>query len=340
MLIKKIFIIKNDGVLLFGYSLEKAQQDPALVSGLLTAMMQFAQETLQEKVSQIFLEESLYVFGRKENIVCAMQVSSELQPDYAHFIMRTLLTSFIDTFGDKIELFASKTSFFAGFEEKCKELFDSLGLSIIEKLSAFEDPSLLAFSLHSTDNRLLFLSVKTDDYLSEAFDIYAVLAKNTNKIKKHLLKSQKLSILLITDKGNIIHILSLPLVTIVIHYFNEVFPDSTTRKIRLLSPKLLTNRFQSLFTNANIEFFLRGMRPADSSKETPKSYILLNDYYKGAQEGIAALFDDRVRVMSLVYPSKTIIFCKLSVRTMIITQSGDLDTTQIIQNVQQLLVPT
>ena len=137
-----------------------------------------------------------------------------------------------------------------------------------------------------------------------------------------------------------IQILSLPLITCVIHYSSDAFSSTKIRKMRVLTGTKLTSVINKLFPGTNIEIFGRGMKYMAPNKETPKFYLFLNDYYKGAQEGINALFDDRVRTMLLVYPDNTLIFCKLPTRTIVIKQKQELATPDLVKNIHELYKAT
>ncbi|MCK5410433.1 MAG: hypothetical protein KAJ30_09215, partial [Candidatus Heimdallarchaeota archaeon] len=104
MLIRRILIVTDSGLPVFDYE-EYSRGDEVLVSGLVTAILRFAEETEKERLSRVYFEESLYILTVIESVILIFQISDEMPGEYAEYVSNQITESFITNYREEVKRF-------------------------------------------------------------------------------------------------------------------------------------------------------------------------------------------------------------------------------------------
>jgi len=99
MLLKRILIVSEHGLPVFDYE-EYSRGDEVLVSGLITAILRFVEETEKEKLSRVMLEESQYLLTTHDSLIFIFQVSDEMPEEYAEYVSECVAVNFVKKYKD------------------------------------------------------------------------------------------------------------------------------------------------------------------------------------------------------------------------------------------------
>ena len=149
---KRILIVTEHGVPIFDYE-KYSRGDEVLVSGLITAILRFIEETEKEKLSRVLLEESQYLLKSKGSLIFIFQISDEMPNEYADYVSECISENFYRNYKEHFEKFTGNVSVFQKFQSECRDILLQCGVDIADVL--FEDTEgekLQAWCVFSLEN--------------------------------------------------------------------------------------------------------------------------------------------------------------------------------------------
>ncbi|UJG43496.1 MAG: hypothetical protein K9W46_14145 [Candidatus Heimdallarchaeum endolithica] len=309
MLIKRILIITNEGIPVFDYK-EYAKEDEALVGGLITALMKFAEETTKESISRVMLQESQFILKKYNSVLFVVQVLEDMPRDYAEEILNLIATNFFKDHKEDIENFRGNVSTFSSFQEKCKNILQYTGIELANKLlNKKDDP--LAWGIFSKEGKALFVRADSPNYNVDNFTIMQVLGKSIDKIIKSQFQLSTSIAYHINFNGNVFSSIILPFVHIIAERKLNAFAFESIKKFKIMTKAEIKQKFVDSFNIEEVEISVFSKTAsADLEKFDNKSKSLL-DLFQASTKGFEYLFNSESLIQLLNFHNSASIVLNL-----------------------------
>ncbi len=317
MLIKRIMIITEHGVPLFDFQ-EFARGDEVLVSGLLTAILRFVEETEKDKLSRLLLEESQFLISTRESLIFIFQIDDEMPADYAEYVGNLVSNRFIETYHKEIKEFVGNVSLFQEFQIQCKNILLQCGIEIADSLMEDkEGKELRAWCLFSKENDPLIVHANAPNYNIDSFTIYQILGKSFRKVSEKLTNCSKGTCFHITHLGNSIQTIVLPHVFFVLESKISEFEIRRYRQFKTKTAQQLLDIFKTTYKPSRIDIFNKDYISLTNNSNISDEYETISDLFKAAEKGFQYLFNTPVHLQILCLANRCFVYVKLVNRTII-----------------------
>jgi hypothetical protein len=335
VLIKRILIITEHGVPIFDYE-EYGRDDEVLVGGLLTAILKFVEETEQDKLSRLLLEESQFLVISKESLIFIFQISDEMPGEYAEYVSSCIFEKFMQKYSDQLKEFRGNVSLFQDFQEGCKEILLECGANLADVLiNEKESQNLRAWCLLSMDYEPLIVMANAPKYNVDSFTIFQVLGKSVKKVSSKLNDHSTANAFHITHNGNIVQTIILPQAIILTESHVEDLKAKSIRQLKTKTAQQLTNTFTKIYKPDSIEVFSKSMISTTTQKEMDENQKVILDLFKAAEKGFQYLFDSPTHIQILNFDDKSYIYVKLINRSVIMEFNRKVSISTIIENTKK-----
>lgn len=336
MLIKRIMIITEHGVPIFDFQ-EYARGDEILVSGLITAILRFVEETEKDKLSRLLLEESQFLISSKESLIFIFQIDDEMPADYAEYVGNLVSQSFIEKYIEEVKKFSGNVSLFHGFQDECKNILLQCGIEIADTLMEnSESQNLRAWCLFSKENDPLIVHANSPNYNIDSFTIYQILGKSFRRVASHFENCTKGVCFHITHLGNSIQTIILPHVFFVLESKISELEVKRFRQFKIKTSQQLLQIFEDAFKPDKIEVFNKDDISATTNKEMSKNYKLISDLFKAAEKGFQYLFNSPIHIQVLCAGNNCYLQVKLVNRTIIMEYSKEISISRILESTKAI----
>ena len=336
MLIKRILIITEHGVPIFDYE-EYSRGDEVLVSGLITAILRFVEETEKEKLSRVLLEESQFLLKSKDSLIFIFQISDEMPNEYADYVSECISENFYSNYKEHFEDFSGNVSVFHSFQNECKEILLQCGIEIANLLyEDLEGGKLQAWCLFSKDNEPLVVMANAPNYNIDSFTIFQVLGKSLRKVASAFNKCEKGMCYHITHQGNIIQTIVFPFVMIVIESEVKEFEIKRFRQFKTKSHKQIMDMFSEKFKPDAIEIYNRLLISPFTNESISGFHKTLSDLFQAAEKGLEYLFSSPIHVQLFSTKEKTTIVIKLVNRILFLDYERDISASDLLKLAKEI----
>ncbi len=335
MLIKRILIITEHGVPIFDYE-EYGRDDEVLVGGLLTAILKFVEETEQEKLSRLLLEESQFLVISKESLIFIFQISDEMPGDYAEYVSSCIFERFMQKYKDQIKEFTGNVSTFYDFQDGCKEILLECGANLTDILiNEKESENLHAWCLFSMDYEPLIVMANAPKYNVDSFTIFQVLGKSVKKVSSNLGENSKGTCFHITHNGNIVQTILLPQSIIVTESQIDSLKAKGLKQFKTKSAQQLISIFTKLYKPDSIDIYNKSMISTTDQSELNENQKVILDLFKAAEKGFQYLFDTPTHIQILSFEQKSYIYVKLVNRSIMMEFNRKVSVSNIIEKTKK-----
>ena len=335
MLIKRILIITEHGVPIFDYE-EYGRDDEVLVGGLLTAILKFVEETEQDKLSRLLLEESQFLVISKKSLIFIFQISDEMPGDYAEYVSNCIFEKFMQKYEHQLKEFSGNVSIFHEFQEGCKEILLECGADIANILiNEKESQNLRAWCLLSTDYEPLIVMANAPRYNVDSFTIFQVLGKSVKKVSSKLEEQSKGTCFHMTHNGNVIQTILLPHAIIVTESHVEDLKAKAIKQFKTKTAQQLITTFSKNYKPDSIDVFNKSMVSVTTQKELDENQEVIVDLFKAAEKGFQYLFDSPTHIQILNFDNKSYVYVKLINRTLLMEFNRKVSVSTIIENTKK-----
>ncbi len=331
VLIKRILIITEHGVPIFDYE-EYGRDDEVLVSGLLTAILRFVEETEKEKLSRLLLEESQFLVISKDSLIFIFQISDEMPGDYAEYVSNCMFEKFMKEYSEQIKGFDGNVSIFHDFQGRCKEILLECGADVADVLiHDQEGRNLRAWCLLSLDYEPLIVRASAPKYNIDSFTIFQVLGKSVKKVTSKLANYSKGTCFHITHDGNVIQTIILPHAIIITESNVEELKAKGIKQFKTKTAQQLIKMFTKTYTPDSIDVFSKNLVSTTTQKEIHDDQKFILDLFKAAEKGFQYLFNSPTYLQILNYDEKSYIYVKLINRTIVMEFNRAISVSTIIE---------
>jgi len=336
MLIRRILIVTDSGLPVFDYE-EYSRGDEVLVSGLVTAILKFAEETEKERLSRVYFEESLYILKVIESVILIFQISDEMPGEYAEYVSNQITRSFIDNYREEVENFRGDVSVFHGFQETCKEILLRNGIEIVNCLiDTPEGEKLKAWCLYSLENEALIVKANSPNYNIDSFTIFQVLGKSFRKVSENMERCSKGTCFHITHEGNLIQAILLPFVFIVIESAIDEMIIQRFRQFKIKSQQQLKEIINEFYKPEKIQIYSKKEFIGTPEQTINSRYKMLYDLFNAAEKGLEYLYKSPVHVQILNIDKGVTVIIKLVNRVAFLEFDSQQTSTSIIESTKRM----
>ncbi|MHA1115265.1 MAG: hypothetical protein ACTSRR_03805 [Candidatus Heimdallarchaeaceae archaeon] len=309
MLIKRILIITNEGIPVFDYK-DYAKEDEALVGGLITALMKFAEETTKESISRVMLQESQFILKKFNSVLFVVQVLEDMPADYAEEILNLIATNFFKEHKEDIENFRGNVSTFSSFQEKCKNILQYTGIELANKLLSKQDDP-LAWGIFSKEGKALFVRADSPNYNVDNFTIMQVLGKSINKIIKSQFQTSTSIAYHINFKGNVFNSIILPFVHIITERKLNAFSFDDIKKFKIMTQADIKQKFNETFNIKEAEIVVVSKTASTDLEKLDNKNKSLLDLFQASTKGFEYLFNSESLIQLLKFRNSVSIVLNL-----------------------------
>jgi len=336
MLIRRILIVNDCGLPVFDYE-EYSRGDEVLVSGLVTAILKFAEETEKERLSRVYFEESLYILTVIESVILIFQISDEMSGEYAEYISNQITKSFIEKYREEVKNFRGDVSVFQGFQETCKEILLQNGIEIANCLiDTPEGKKLKAWCLYSLENEPLIVKVNSPNYNIDSFTIFQVLGKSFRKISENVGRCSKGTCFHITHEGNLVQAILLPSVFIVIETAIDEMTVQRFRQFKIKSQQQLKDIINEFYKTDKIQIYSKKEFLATPEQTINSRYKMLYDLFNAAEKGLEYLYKTPIHVQILKIEKGVTVIIKLVNRVAFLEFGSQQTSASIIESTKRM----
>ncbi|MHA1221988.1 MAG: hypothetical protein ACTSSG_05630 [Candidatus Heimdallarchaeaceae archaeon] len=337
MLIKRILIITSSGVPIFDFE-DYSRGDEILVSGLITAILKFVEETEKEKLSRVLLEESQFLLTSTESLIFVFQISDEMPTEYAEHVIKHIIESFNALYKEKVSHFTGNVSVFSEFQTECRVILQQCGLNIANTLlSNPEGKKLHSWCMFSENNEILVVRALIPNYNIDSFPIYQVLGKSLRKVLRKMQNGSNKGICLyITLEGHVIYSIVLPFITFISETRLKELQIKKIKQFKTKTNEQLKSIFKEIFSPNRISVYSKSVLFTTLDEETTKHEFLF-DLFKAAEKGFTFLFNSSIYIQSLKGEDHTITLVKLFNRIILFEHDEQISSEIIFTKVKKLL---
>ncbi|MBY9001011.1 MAG: hypothetical protein KGD64_08865 [Candidatus Heimdallarchaeota archaeon] len=336
MLIKRILIVTDCGLPVFDYE-EYSRGDEVLVSGLITAILRFAEETEKERLSRVYFEESLYILTVVESVTLIFQISDDMPSEYAEHVSDQIVESFIRDYREEVKQFRGDVSRFNGFQDTCKEILLQNGVEIANSLiDSPEGGKLRAWCLYSLENEPLIVKANAPNYNVDSFTIFLVLGKSFRKVSRSLEKCSKGICLHVSHEGNLVQTILLPSVFIVIETALDDMVVKRFRQFKTKSQQQLKEIINEFYKPDKIQIFSKNEFISTPENEINPKYKTIYDLFTAAEKGLQYLYKTPVHIQILDFDKRVTVILKFVNRIAFLEFETQLSSTNIIEATKRM----
>ncbi len=336
MLIKRIMIITEAGVPIFDFQ-EFARGDEILVSGLITAILRFIEETEKDKLSRLLLEESQFLITSKETLIFIFQIDDEMPADYAEYVGNLVSQSFLEDYIEDVKQFSGNVSIFHEFQTKCKNILLQCGIEIADSLMENKEAQdLRAWCLFSNENDPLIVHANSPNYNIDSFTIYQILGKSFRKVASQLTDCSKGTCFHITHLGNSIQTIVLPHVFFILESKISEFEVKRFRQFKIKTSQQLIDLFNRTYKPTKIDIFNKDGISSTSNSEMSDNYKLIVDLFKAAEKGFQYLFNSPIHMQILCASNSCFLYVKLVNRIVIMEYEEKISIQELLEKTKKM----
>jgi hypothetical protein len=336
MLIRRILIVTDSGLPVFDYE-KYSRGDEVLVSGLVTAILKFAEETEKERLSRVYFEESLYILSTIESVILIFQISDEMPGEYAEYVSNQITESFITNYREEVKRFRGDVSVFQGFQETCEEILLQNGVTIANILiDTPEGEKLKAWCLYSLENEPLIVKANSPNYNIDSFTIFQVLGKSFRKVCKNVEKCSKGTCFHITHDGNLVQSILLPAVFIVIETAIDEMSVQRFRQFKIKSRQQLEDIINEFYKPDKIQIYSKKEFLGTPEQTINPRYKTLYDLFSAAEKGLEYLYKSPIHVQILNVDRGVIALIKLVNRVAFLEFESQQTSASIIESTKEM----
>ena len=331
MLLKRILIVSEHGLPVFDYE-EYSRGDEVLVSGLITAILKFVEETEKEKLSRVMLEESQYLLTAHDSLIFIFQVSDEMPEEYAEYVSECVAANFVKKYKDELKEFSGDVSVFRGFQKECKDILLQCGVEAANALiNATDNKELKAWCLLSAKNELLVVRAIAPNYNIDSFTIFQVLGKSLRKVTSDTHDCTKSNTFHITHQGNVIQTINLPSAIIIMEAKVDDLTVKRYRQFKTKSHQQLLNILKDAYKPDRTEIYNRNLVSPVSNKEMSTKHKSIYDFFQAAEKGLDYLFNSPIHVQILSTDQESTVVIKLINRIFFLDFENGVSSAQLIE---------
>ncbi len=332
-------IITESGVPIFDFQ-EYARGDEILVSGLITAILRFIEETEKDKLSRMLLEESQFLIQSRDSLIFIFQIGDEMPIDYAEYISKHVLDSFIEKYGERTRKFDGNVSVFQDFHAQCKNILLQCGVEIVDSLMQNKEAQdLRAWCLFSKENDPLIVHANSPNYNIDSFTIFQILGKSFRSVTSKLEDCSKGSCFHITHLGNSIQAIMLPYVFIVMESKISELGVRRFRQFKIKTSKQLYNLFNETYKPDKIDVFNKDMMSTSDNSEMSQNYKLILDLFQAAEKGLQYLFNSPIHIQILCTSKNCYLHVKLTNRFIIMEYNNKVSMSDLLERTKSIFEP-
>ncbi|MHA1419034.1 MAG: hypothetical protein ACTSPO_08670 [Candidatus Heimdallarchaeaceae archaeon] len=336
MLIRRILIVTESGLPVFDYE-EYSRGDEVLVSGLVTAILRFAEETEKERLSRVYFEESLYILTVIESVILIFQISDEMPGEYAEYISNQITASFIKNYREDVRKFRGDVSIFQGFQETCKDILLRNGIEIANILiDSPEGEKLRAWCLYSLENEPLIVQAKSPNYNIDSFTIFQVLGKSFRKVSQNVEGCSKGTCFHITHEGNLVQTIILPAVFIVIETAIDEMAVQRFRQFKIKSQQQLSDIIKEFYKTDKIQIYSKKEFLGTTEKTIDSRLKTLYDLFNAAEKGFEYLYKSPIHIQILNIDKGVTAIIKLVNRVVFLEFESQQTSASIIESTRKM----
>ena len=329
-------IITEHGVPIFDFQ-EYARGDEVLVSGLLTAILKFVEETEKDKLSRLLLEESQFLISTYESLIFIFQIDDEMPADYAEYVGKLVSDRFIERFDKEVKQFTGNVSQFQEFHQDCKNILLQCGIEIADTLMLDkESQNLRAWCLFSKENDPLIVHANSPNYNIDSFTIYQILGKSFRRVAAKLNNCSKGVCFHFTHLGNSIQTVILPHVFFILESKLSEFEVKKYKQFKTKTSQQLFDLFSKNYKPDKIDIFGKDNISITTDKAMGENYELISDLFKAAEKGFQYLFNSPIHVQVLCISEKCFIYIKLVNRTVFMEYYREISITDILERTKKM----
>lgn len=329
-------IITEAGVPIFDFQ-EFARGDEILVSGLITAILRFIEETEKDKLSRLLLEESQFLITSKETLIFIFQIDDEMPADYAEYVSNFISESFIERFSKEVKQFAGNVSLFQEFQTQCKTILLQCGIEIADSLMENKgSQDLRAWCLFSKENEPLIVHANSPNYNIDSFTIYQILGKSFRRVAAKLKDCSKGTCFHITHLGNSIQTIVLPNVFFVLESKISEFEVKRFKQFKIKTAQQLLDHFDKVYKPNKIDIFNKDGISSTTNSEMSDNYKLIVDLFKAAEKGFQYLFNSPVHIQILCTSNNCFLHVKLVNRVIIMEYTNEISISDLLEKTKKV----
>ncbi len=328
---KRILIVTEHGVPIFDYE-KYSRGDEVLVSGLITAILRFIEETEKEKLSRVLLEESQYLLKSKGSLIFIFQISDEMPNEYADYVSECISENFYRNYKEHFEKFTGNVSVFQKFQSECRDILLQCGVDIADVL--FEDTEgekLQAWCVFSLENDPLVVMANAPNYNIDSFTIFQVLGKSLRKVASSMNNCKKGLCHHITHQGNLIQTIVFPFVIIVMEAKIKELEVKRFRQFKTKSHKQILDIFSESFKPDKIEIYSRSLVSPLTKESISGLHKTLSDLFQAAEMGLEYLFTAPVHIQIFTTQEKSIVVIKLVNRILFLDYNQHITASDLLE---------
>ncbi|MCK5304264.1 MAG: hypothetical protein KAJ72_03375 [Candidatus Heimdallarchaeota archaeon] len=336
MLIRRILIVTDSGLPVFDYE-EYSRGDEVLVSGLVTAILRFAEETEKERLSRVYFEESLYILTVIESVILIFQISDEMPGEYAEYVSNQITESFIKNYREEVKNFRGDVSVFQDFQKTCKKILLQNGIEIANCLiNTPEGEKLKAWCLYSLENEPLLVKINTPNYNIDSFTIFQVLGKSFRKVSEYIERCSKGSCFHITHEGNLVQAILLPSVFIVIETAIDEMAVQRFRQFKVKSQQQLKDIINDFYKPDKIQIYSKKEFLGTPELDINSRHKNLYDLFNAAEKGLEYLYKIPIHVQILNFQKRVTVIIKLVNRVVFLEFDSKQTSVSIIESTKRM----
>ncbi len=336
LLIKRILIITEHGLPVFDYK-EYSRGDEVLVSGLITAILRFVEETEKEKLSRVLLEEIQYLLKSRESLLFIFQVSDEMPNEYAEYVSACISDYFVENYKEEVDDFAGNVTVFQKFHDECKDILLQCGIEIANTLiETAEGKKLTAWCLFSVENQPLVVRANAPNYNIDSFSIYQVLSKSLRKISSKINECNKGNCYIITHEGNVVQTIVLPFAVIIMESKIDELVVKKYRQFKTKPHKQIEKIFLDSFKPDKIDIYGRSLVSVLTDEMISDKHKALLDLFKAAEKGFQYLFNSPVHVQIITTDQNSTLLIKLVNRTIVLDYEKPVSTSILLEKTKKM----
>ncbi len=336
VLIKRILVITETGLPLFDHS-ESARTDSALVSGLISAILKFAEETEKETISRVMFQESQYILKTIQSIIFIFQFSDQISDEYSEYIINVISNDFASRYKDEIDNFTGYISAFSKFHEICEGILLQCGVPIIDNLyKKLDEGTIKAFCIFDLEPKALTLNAADPHYNIDSFTIFTILAKSFKRVLNGVISENKGSSYHLTHDGNLVQTIVLPRSIIVIEAQENSLKVDQFRRFKIKTEEELASLFFEILSNEHFILYGRDF-PGKEKEDFPSLHLTFNDLFTAAEKGMSFLFNCDLLLQLISCDKKKYMLFKLPARTVFLEFNATVKDFDILKSLQTLL---
>ena len=329
-------IITEHGVPIFDFQ-KYARGDEILVSGLITAILRFVEETEKDKLSRLLLEESQFLISTQESLIFIFQIDDEMPADYAEYIGNLISQKFIEEYSEEAKTFAGNVSLFQDFQKDCNDILLQCGIEIADSLMENKEAKdLRAWCLFSKENDPLIVHANAPNYNIDSFTIYQILGKSFRRVSSQLDNCSKGICMHISHLGNSIQTIILPHVFFVLESKISELEAKRFRQFKTKTSKQLMEIFTEIYKPDIIDIYSKEDVSLKNNKQICADYEILADLFKAAEKGLQYLFNAPIHVQILCASRNCYTHIKLVNRTIIMEYNREIPIKELLERTKKM----